>query len=66
VVVINLSGRGDKDLETYIKWGKYWFSKFWVKFFLICGLWIWFVLMHDEMCCLRFTLVFGFFEENEK
>lgn len=23
VVVINLSGRGDKDLETYIKWGKY-------------------------------------------
>ena len=22
-VVINLSGRGDKDLETYIKWGKY-------------------------------------------
>ena len=24
VVVINLSGRGDKDLETYIKWGKYW------------------------------------------
>ncbi len=22
VVVINLSGRGDKDLETYIKWGK--------------------------------------------
>lgn len=23
VVVINLSGRGDKDLETYISWGKY-------------------------------------------
>jgi tryptophan synthase beta chain len=23
VVVINLSGRGDKDLETYIRWGKY-------------------------------------------
>ncbi|MEQ9403385.1 MAG: tryptophan synthase subunit beta [Cyclobacteriaceae bacterium] len=23
VVVINLSGRGDKDLETYIEWGKY-------------------------------------------
>ena len=23
VVVINLSGRGDKDLETFIKWGKY-------------------------------------------
>ena len=23
VVVINLSGRGDKDLETYIQWGKY-------------------------------------------
>jgi len=23
VVVINLSGRGDKDLETYIKWGGY-------------------------------------------
>ena len=23
VVVINVSGRGDKDLETYIKWGKY-------------------------------------------
>jgi len=23
VVVINLSGRGDKDLESYIKWGKY-------------------------------------------
>lgn len=23
VNVINLSGRGDKDLETYIKWGKY-------------------------------------------
>ncbi|MGB3779961.1 MAG: tryptophan synthase subunit beta [Tunicatimonas sp.] len=22
-VVINLSGRGDKDLETYIQWGKY-------------------------------------------
>jgi tryptophan synthase beta chain len=22
-IVINLSGRGDKDLETYIKWGKY-------------------------------------------
>ncbi len=22
-VVINLSGRGDKDLETYIKWGEY-------------------------------------------
>ncbi|MEN7551391.1 tryptophan synthase subunit beta [Rapidithrix thailandica] len=22
-VVVNLSGRGDKDLETYIKWGKY-------------------------------------------
>ena len=22
-VVINLSGRGDKDLETYIKWGQY-------------------------------------------
>jgi len=23
VIVVNLSGRGDKDLETYIKWGKY-------------------------------------------
>jgi tryptophan synthase beta chain len=23
VVVINVSGRGDKDLESYIKWGKY-------------------------------------------
>ena len=23
IAVINLSGRGDKDLETYIKWGKY-------------------------------------------
>ena len=23
LVVFNLSGRGDKDLETYIKWGKY-------------------------------------------
>lgn len=23
IVVINLSGRGDKDLETYIKWGRY-------------------------------------------
>jgi len=23
VIVINLSGRGDKDLETYIRWGKY-------------------------------------------
>ena len=23
VVVINLSGRGDKDLETYIRWGQY-------------------------------------------
>jgi tryptophan synthase beta chain len=23
VVVVNLSGRGDKDLEGYIKWGKY-------------------------------------------
>lgn len=23
VVVVNVSGRGDKDLETYIKWGKY-------------------------------------------
>ena len=23
VVVMSLSGRGDKDLETYIKWGKY-------------------------------------------
>ena len=23
IVIINLSGRGDKDLETYIKWGKY-------------------------------------------
>jgi tryptophan synthase beta chain len=23
VVVISLSGRGDKDLETYIRWGKY-------------------------------------------
>lgn len=23
VVVVNLSGRGDKDLETYIKWGQY-------------------------------------------
>ena len=23
VLVLNLSGRGDKDLETYIKWGKY-------------------------------------------
>jgi tryptophan synthase beta chain len=23
VVVVNMSGRGDKDLETYIRWGKY-------------------------------------------
>ncbi len=23
IVVVNLSGRGDKDLETYIQWGKY-------------------------------------------
>ncbi|MFY0608580.1 MAG: tryptophan synthase subunit beta [Cyclobacteriaceae bacterium] len=23
IVVLNLSGRGDKDLETYIQWGKY-------------------------------------------
>jgi tryptophan synthase beta chain len=23
VMVVNLSGRGDKDLETYIKWGEY-------------------------------------------
>lgn len=23
VVVVNLSGRGDKDIETYIRWGKY-------------------------------------------
>jgi tryptophan synthase beta chain len=23
VVVLNLSGRGDKDLETYIRWGNY-------------------------------------------
>lgn len=23
IIVINLSGRGDKDLETYIKWGRY-------------------------------------------
>jgi tryptophan synthase beta chain len=23
VVVINVSGRGDKDLDTYITWGKY-------------------------------------------
>jgi tryptophan synthase beta chain len=23
VVIVSLSGRGDKDLETYIKWGKY-------------------------------------------
>ena len=23
VVVVNLSGRGDKDLDTYIRWGKY-------------------------------------------
>lgn len=23
IIVVNLSGRGDKDLETYIKWGKY-------------------------------------------
>ena len=23
VLVVNLSGRGDKDLETYIKWGEY-------------------------------------------
>ena len=23
VIVLNLSGRGDKDLETYIKWGGY-------------------------------------------
>ncbi len=23
VIVLNLSGRGDKDLETYISWGKY-------------------------------------------
>jgi tryptophan synthase beta chain len=23
VVVVNVSGRGDKDLETYIKWGRY-------------------------------------------
>jgi len=23
IIVINLSGRGDKDLDTYIKWGRY-------------------------------------------
>ncbi len=23
IILVNLSGRGDKDLETYIKWGKY-------------------------------------------
>jgi tryptophan synthase beta chain len=23
VIVVNVSGRGDKDLDTYIKWGKY-------------------------------------------
>ena len=23
IIVLNLSGRGDKDLETYIKWGRY-------------------------------------------
>jgi tryptophan synthase beta chain len=23
VIILNLSGRGDKDLETYIRWGKY-------------------------------------------
>ena len=23
IVVVNVSGRGDKDLETFIKWGKY-------------------------------------------
>jgi tryptophan synthase beta chain len=23
LIVINLSGRGDKDLETYIQWGNY-------------------------------------------
>jgi tryptophan synthase beta chain len=23
IVVVNVSGRGDKDLETYIRWGKY-------------------------------------------
>lgn len=23
IIVVNVSGRGDKDLETYIKWGKY-------------------------------------------
>jgi tryptophan synthase beta chain len=23
LIVINLSGRGDKDLDTYIKWGQY-------------------------------------------
>jgi tryptophan synthase beta chain len=23
IIVINISGRGDKDLDTYIKWGKY-------------------------------------------
>jgi tryptophan synthase beta chain len=23
VVIVNVSGRGDKDLETYIRWGKY-------------------------------------------
>jgi tryptophan synthase beta chain len=23
IIVVSLSGRGDKDLETYIKWGKY-------------------------------------------
>lgn len=23
IIILNLSGRGDKDLETYIKWGKY-------------------------------------------
>jgi tryptophan synthase beta chain len=23
IIVVNLSGRGDKDLETYIKWGNY-------------------------------------------
>ena len=23
IIVLNLSGRGDKDLDTYIKWGGY-------------------------------------------
>jgi tryptophan synthase beta chain len=23
VIIVNLSGRGDKDLDTYIKWGEY-------------------------------------------